>query len=31
VVTFADGRDALIGQDQALNPTEATSSTGKKP
>ena len=23
VVTFADGRDALIGQDQALNPTEA--------
>ena len=22
VVTFADGRDALIGQDQALNPTE---------
>jgi hypothetical protein len=31
VVTFADGHDALIGQDQALNPTEATSSTGKKP
>ena len=31
VVPFADGRDALIGQDQALNPTEATSSTGKKP
>src|SRR5215471_10519345 len=31
VVTFADGRDALIGQDQALNPAEATSSTGKKP
>ena len=30
VVTFADGRDALIGQDQALNPTEATPSTGKK-
>lgn len=23
VVTFADGRDALIGQDQAVNPTEA--------
>jgi Family of unknown function (DUF6152) len=23
VVTFSDGRDALIGQDQALNPTEA--------
>ena len=23
VVTFADGRDALIGQDQALRPTEA--------
>jgi hypothetical protein len=23
VVTFADGRDALIGQDQALNPAEA--------
>jgi hypothetical protein len=23
VVTFADGRDALIGQDQALNPSEA--------
>jgi len=22
VVTFADGRDALIGQDQALNPSE---------
>src|SRR5215471_4311317 len=31
VVTFADGRDALIGQDQALNPAEATSNTGKKP
>ena len=30
VVTFADGRDALIGQDQALNPTEAAPSTGKK-
>src|SRR3989442_2461624 len=29
VVTFADGRDARIGQDQALNPTEATPSTGK--
>ena len=25
IVTFADGRDALIGQDQAVNPTEATS------
>jgi uncharacterized protein DUF6152 len=23
IVTFADGRDALIGQDQALNPAEA--------
>ena len=23
IVTFADGRDARIGQDQALNPTEA--------
>ena len=23
VVIFADGRDALIGQDQAVNPTEA--------
>jgi hypothetical protein len=30
VVTFADGRDALIGQDQAVNPTEATPSAGKK-
>ena|SRR3989442_320284 len=30
VVTFADGRDARIGQDQALNPTIATPSTGKK-
>src|SRR5438093_4444272 len=30
VVKFADGRDALIGQDQALNPTEVTPSTGKK-
>ena len=27
VVTFADGRDALIGQDQAVNPAEAA---GKK-
>jgi hypothetical protein len=24
VVTFADGRDALIGQDQAVNPTETS-------
>ena len=23
IVTFADGRDALIGQDQAVNPTQA--------
>jgi hypothetical protein len=30
VVTFADGRDALIGQDQALNPAEATPNAGKK-
>jgi hypothetical protein len=30
VVTFADGHDARIGQDQALNPTEARPSTGKK-
>ena len=30
VVTFADGRDALIGQDQALNPSEATPNTGRK-
>jgi hypothetical protein len=30
VVTFSDGRDARIGQDQALNPTEATPGTGKK-
>src|SRR6266436_5292817 len=30
VVTFADGRDALIGQDQALNPTEARPGAGKK-
>jgi hypothetical protein len=28
IVKFADGRDALIGQDQAVNPTEA--SPGKK-
>lgn len=27
IVTFADGRDALIGQEQAVNPTE---SNGKK-
>ena len=31
VVTFADGRDALIGQDQALNPAEAAPGAGKKP
>src|SRR4051812_22755594 len=31
VVTFPDGRDARIGQDQALNPTEATPAAGKKP
>lgn len=24
IVKFADGRDALIGQDQAVNPTEAS-------
>ena len=30
VVTFADGRDALIGQDQAVNPTEAPPSESKK-
>ena len=30
VVTFADGRDALIGQDQALNPAEAAPNAGKK-
>lgn len=30
VVTFADGRDALIGQDQALNPTEAPPAGTKK-
>ncbi|HXP88962.1 MAG TPA: DUF6152 family protein [Bryobacteraceae bacterium] len=28
IVKFADGRDALIGQDQAVNPTEAN--PGKK-
>jgi hypothetical protein len=28
IVILADGRDALIGQDQAVNPTEAT--PGKK-
>jgi hypothetical protein len=31
VVTFPDGRDARIGQDQALNPTDAAPDTGKKP
>ena len=31
VVTFPDGRDARIGQDQALNPTEAAPDAGKKP
>jgi len=30
IVRFSDGRDALIGQDQALNPTEASPSAGKK-
>jgi hypothetical protein len=30
IVTFSDGRDALIGQDQALNPAEAGSDAGKK-
>jgi len=30
-VTFPDGRDARIGQDQALNPTEAAPDTRKKP
>jgi Family of unknown function (DUF6152) len=30
IVTFVDGRDALIGQDQALNPAEATPNAGKK-
>ena len=30
VVTFADGRDALIGQDQALNPSEAAPPAGAK-
>ena len=31
VVTFPDGRDARIGQDQALNPTEAAPDAGRKP
>lgn len=31
VVTFPDGRDARIGQDQALRPTEAAPDAGKKP
>ena len=31
VVTFPDGRDARIGQDQALNPTQAAPDAGKKP
>ena len=30
VVTFPDGHDARIGQDQALNPTEAAPDAGKK-
>src|SRR5438552_2027152 len=30
VVIFADGHDALIGQDQALNPTEAAPGAGRK-
>ena len=30
VVIFADGRDALIGQDQAVNPTEAGPAPAKK-
>src|SRR5262245_22065452 len=30
VVTFADGRDTLIGQDQALNPTTIGPNTDKK-
>ena len=30
VVIFADGRDALIGQDQALNPTETSPAPAKK-
>lgn len=30
IVILADGRDALIGQDQALNPTEAQPGTSKK-
>jgi len=29
IVTFADGRDALIGQDQAVNPTESKQEKGK--
>jgi hypothetical protein len=29
VVTFADGRDALIGQDQALRPSELSSPPAK--
>jgi hypothetical protein len=29
VVTFPDGRDARIGQDQALTPTEAAPGAGK--
>lgn len=29
IVTFADGRDALIGQDQALRPAELTSPSPK--
>jgi len=31
VVTFPDGRDARIGQDQALNPTEGAPDASKKP
>lgn len=30
VVILADGRDALIGQEQAVNPTEAPPGTSKK-
>ena len=30
IVTLADGRDTLIGQDQALNPTEAAPTTGRQ-
>jgi hypothetical protein len=30
IVILADGRDALIGQDQAVNPTEPSSGAGKK-